>query len=135
MRKLGVSALVALGLVALGPLARAQETGDDEETALQGEPNGLTADAVAKRAAQTSYQAQASAEALRGAAARVDAAWAAFLPRLLTVASYTRLSELTPPSLGTIVSTTQACSNPQGCPVDPSTLVGRPLSFPVILDK
>ena len=129
MRKLGVSALIALGLVALAPLARAQETGDDEETALQGEPNGLTADAVAKRAAQTSYQAQASAETLRGAAARVDAAWAAFLPRLSTVASYTRLSPLTPPSLGNVVVAQGAlepnCANCQAVP----------FSFPVIVDN
>lgn len=65
-------------------------------------PNGLTADQVAKRAAETSYQAKASEEALRGAAARVDAAWANFLPRLSGKASYTRLSNFTPPSLGVL---------------------------------
>ena len=115
--------------------AQEQQQQDDEETALKGEPGGLSADAVAKRAAATSYQAQASAEALRGAAARVDAAWSAFLPRLSSVASYTRLSDLTPPSLGTIVSTTQPCTDPQGCAVDPTTLVGRSLAFPVIVDN
>ncbi|HEY1958850.1 MAG TPA: TolC family protein [Polyangiaceae bacterium] len=132
MRKLGVSALIALGLVVAAPLARAQETGDDEETALKGEPNGLTADAVGKRAAQTSYQAQASAESLRGAAARVDAAWAAFLPRLATTASYTRLSPLTPPSLGNIVVSTGP-SGPVDCAGGACQAV--PFSFPVILDN
>ncbi|MEO8875910.1 MAG: hypothetical protein ABI461_10005, partial [Polyangiaceae bacterium] len=39
-------------------------------------PNGVTADQVGKRAAETSWQAKANEEALRGAAARVDAAWA-----------------------------------------------------------
>ncbi len=55
---------------------------------------GLTAEQTAKRAGQTSYQAKAADENLRGAAARVDAAWVAFLPRLTGTGSYTRLSEL-----------------------------------------
>jgi outer membrane protein len=59
---------------------------------------GLTSAQVGDRAAETSYSAKAQTEALRSAAARIDEAWAAFLPRLSGVASYTRLSNFTPPS-------------------------------------
>ena len=62
-------------------------------------PGGLTGAQVGERAGATSYNAKAQNEALKSAAARVDEAWAAFLPRLSGVASYTRLSPLTPPSL------------------------------------
>ncbi len=68
-------------------------------------PSGLTADQVATRAAQTSFTARAAEENIRGAAARVDAAWVAFLPRLTTTARYTRLSDFTPGSAGNIVGT------------------------------
>jgi outer membrane protein TolC len=64
---------------------------------------GLTSAQVGERAAATSYNARAQGEALKSAAARVDEAWAAFLPRLSGVASYTRLSTLTPPSFGNIL--------------------------------
>jgi len=130
------------GVVA-GPTA---ENGDaNPPTPLDSEllrvaPNGLTADQVAKRAAQTSYQAKASEEALRGAAARVDAAWAAFLPRLSGKASYTRLSEYTPPSLGNIVAaydpvTKQPITQPG--PLTPGTfgLINVPLTFPLVFDN
>jgi outer membrane protein TolC len=60
---------------------------------------GLTSGTVGERAAATSYNAKAQGEALKSAIARVDEAWAAFLPRLSGVASYERLSNLTPPSL------------------------------------
>jgi outer membrane protein TolC len=64
---------------------------------------GLTSVQVGERAAATSYNAKAQGEALKSAAARVDEAWAAFLPRLSGLASYTRLSNLTPPSFGSIL--------------------------------
>jgi outer membrane protein TolC len=60
-------------------------------------PGGLTADQVAKRAALTSYTAQASEAGIRAAAANVDAAWATYLPRLQGTARYARLSEITVP--------------------------------------
>jgi outer membrane protein TolC len=60
---------------------------------------GLTSIQVGERAAATSYNAKAQGEALKSAAARVDEAWAAFLPRLSGLASYTRLSSITPPNL------------------------------------
>ncbi|HXX69393.1 MAG TPA: TolC family protein [Polyangiaceae bacterium] len=72
---------------------------------LQAQPGGITAVQAGTRAAATSWNAKANEEALRGAAARVDQAWAAFLPRLSVVAKYTRLSFITPPNLGTLIAT------------------------------
>jgi outer membrane protein len=87
-------------------------------------PSGLTSDQVGTRAGQTSYSAKAAEENLRGAAARVDAAWAGFLPRLTATARYTRLSNFTPPALG-------ASGNLVGtnAPTGPITTLGAPNSF------
>jgi outer membrane protein TolC len=65
----------------------------------QVQPGGITADQAGARAAQTSWQAKASMENVRSAAARVDGAWAAFLPRLSALGKYTRLSNFTPPPI------------------------------------
>jgi outer membrane protein TolC len=65
---------------------------------LRAERGALTAEQVGRRAAETSYSAKASEEGIRAAAARVDAAWANYLPRITTTARYTRLSDLTPPA-------------------------------------
>jgi len=111
MRKTTIVGVTLFTLVAGEGLALAQgraNVGPATSTApqevptelLRASPNGLTAEQVGARAAATSYSAAASAEALRGAAARVDAAWAGFLPRLTGTARYTRLSSFTPPSLG-----------------------------------
>ncbi len=64
------------------------------------DPKGLTADSVGARARSTSFTVKAQAESLRAAAARVDQAWVNYLPRLTARASYTRLSDFTPASLG-----------------------------------
>ena len=61
---------------------------------LQSSRAGVTADQAGARAAQTSWSAKASMENLRSAAARVDEAWAAFLPRLSALGKYTRLEQL-----------------------------------------
>lgn len=58
---------------------------------------GLTAEAVAQRATTTSFSARAADQSLAQAAAQVDAAWAAYLPRLTGAARYTRHSAFTPP--------------------------------------
>ncbi len=95
-------------------------------------PGGLTAEAVGTRAAATSWNARASEENLRGAAARVDEAWSAFLPRLTGAAKYTRLSEFTPPSIAFL--TPQQCAGlgipPTGC----ASLTGG-VSFPLVFDN
>jgi outer membrane protein TolC len=72
---------------------------------VQARPGGITADQVGVRAAATSWTAKASEESLRGAAARVDQAWASFLPRLSGLAKYTRLSDFTPPPFGSFGGT------------------------------
>lgn len=97
-------------------------------------PNGLTADQVATRAAQTSYSARAAEENLRGAAARVDSAWSGFLPRLTLTARYTRLSDFTPPALtsgGSLVATPQ----PPGTINPTPTVAAGSFSFPLVLNN
>jgi outer membrane protein TolC len=99
-------------------------------------PGGLIADQVAQQAAQTSYSAKAAQENLRGAAARVDAAWAAFLPGISLAGSYARLSDFAAPSLGPFVAT----NAPPG-PINPANLppgtglVATNISFPVVLNN
>ncbi len=66
---------------------------------LSAQPGGITADQVAVRAEKTSYSAKAYEQALRGAGARVDEAFASFLPRLSGVGKYTHLSDFTEPSV------------------------------------
>ena len=62
-------------------------------------PGGITADQVATRAAQTSYQAKAAEETASAAGARSEGQWANFVPRIGLTGRYTRLSPLTPPSI------------------------------------
>jgi outer membrane protein TolC len=115
----------------------------------QAHPGGLTAEQVGVRAAATSWNAKASQENLRAAAARVDEAWAGFLPRLSGVAKYTRLSVITPPNLGRIViglpQNTPASAIPGnaedlGTVTNPTNgqqreLFSIPLQFPVVVDN
>jgi len=117
VRSSGIAVLVGLsgGLMVVGANAQAPTTGDDTtplpvpDELTKAQPGGITADQAGARAAQTSWSAKASMESLRGAAARVDEAWATFLPRLSAVGKYTRLSNFTAPSLfsvgGNIVGT------------------------------
>jgi outer membrane protein TolC len=96
------------------------------------QPGGITADQVFTRAAATSWSAKAGEAALRGAAARVDEAWASFLPRLSGIGKYTRLSSYTPPSLGVVAVPSNGATGmlPLGAP-----LVGVPLTFPLVLNN
>lgn len=105
-------------------------------------PNGLTAETVGTRAAATSFTAKASDEQLRAAAARVDQAWANFLPRLTLTARYTRLSSFTPPSLGGpggfVVTNapegTQLLPEQPG-PNAPLAFAAGSFSFPIVLNN
>ncbi len=131
--------------------ARAAGVVSEEEAfneALKAEPGGFTAPVVGKRAGETSYQAKAAEQALRGAAARVDAAFYQFLPRLQGVFSYTRLSEFTPPSIfgavsgGSLVASEQPCTPVGSIPAclnpDPSKFVlvpGSSLTFPLVFNN
>ena len=102
------------------------------------EASGLTADQVGARAAATSFQAKAQAENLKGAAARIDAAWASFLPRLSVLGRYTRLSDFTPPPFGAAQSDTfQVFTKQPGTPTNLNQLVAAPvtgLSIPLVLN-
>jgi outer membrane protein TolC len=113
---------------------------NDEEAfnvGMKADPGGYSADAVGKRAADTSYQAQAAQQALRGAAARVDAAWVGFLPRLGTTFSYTRLSSFAPPSLGTLIVTPDGPGPITSISTNPAspTFLAEPLTFPLVLNN
>ena len=79
------------------PALPASASGQDALAAREGT---LTAEVVGRRAAETSYTAKAAEETVRAAGAKVDQAWAAFLPRLTGKFSYTRLSDFTPPNFG-----------------------------------
>ncbi len=69
------------------------------EDLLRAHPGGITAEQVGQRAMETSFAAKQSLETLHAAQARVDAAWAAFIPRLSGAAKYTRLSSFTVPDI------------------------------------
>ncbi len=105
------------------------------EDLLKTSPGGLTADQVGKRAMDTSFAAKQSLETMRAAEARVDAAWAAFLPRLSALAKYTRLSPLSPPSFGT--GNLVATNAPANTVIDPTkdTFYSASLTFPILLDN
>lgn len=92
-------------------------------------PGGITADQVAVRAEKTSYSAKAYEQALRGAGARVDEAFAAFLPRLSGVGKYTRLSNFTPPPSSTPGGRASSPSRglPRAVVSRPRRLSSRPL--------
>ena len=107
----GIAILVGLSTVLAGGAARAQgapaappQASSDTspmpipDGLLRVQPGGLTAEQAGARAARTSWSAKASMENVRGAAARVDEAWAAFLPRLSAIGKYTRLSNFTSPA-------------------------------------
>jgi outer membrane protein TolC len=130
-----------------GPPAAAPATADNTTPLpvptdlVRVQPGGLTSAQVGLRAAATSWSAKASMETLRGAAARVDEAWASFLPRLSGIAKYTRLSPLTPPNLGVgtganFVGTTAPAGPIPGADI-PGTLTSFPLnfSFPIVLNN
>ncbi len=105
---------------------------------LRVEASGLTADQVARRAAQTSYVAKANEAALQAASARVDVAYAQYFPRLSGTARYTRLSDFTPPALsfgsgGSLVGTPAPAGTLNPSPTVAVALGG--ISFPLVLNN
>jgi outer membrane protein TolC len=94
----------------VGPAPVVVSTGSEEATTpvevpsdlVQANPGGLTADQAGMRASTTSWNAKAQEDNLRSAEARVDQAWAAYLPRLSGKFSYQRLSEFTPPKIALV---------------------------------
>lgn len=141
-----VSAFAAVALGALVGVSvavpRTAHAEDDafDRAAKDGTGVRLTADAVGKRAAATSFSARAQEEGLRAAAAKVDQTWSTFLPRFNLTARYTRLSPLTNPPFG--LSSGQGGSL-VGTNAPPNTINPTPtlavaipdFSIPVILDN
>ena len=149
----GMASLLGLSasLVAAAANAQTATIGDDTavltvpEELTRVNPGGVTAEQAGTRAAQTSWNAKAAQASLQSAAAKVDGAWASFLPRLAVAGKYTRLSSFTPPSFGSgsIVGT-----DASGAIIDPATffsptlnpngtthLFPFALSFPLVLDN
>jgi len=98
---------------------------------------GLTATEVGTRAMRTSWTAKASEQALVAAAARVDQAWASFLPRLSGIGKYTYLSPLTPPNFapGEYLLATRTPPPAGGgaySPTMPPPLEGFSLTIPIV---
>jgi outer membrane protein len=102
-------------------------------------PGGLTADEVSNRAVSTSYRVKSKQQEVAQAAAEVDKALTRYFPELTLLGRYTRLSSITPSTLGpgegslAVDPTGQQGLLPAGTP-----LVGVPfsaLSFPVILNQ
>jgi outer membrane protein len=127
----GAGLLSAPPALAQAPSGEAQ-TFDDLIAAELGTGGGLTADEAGRRASQTSPTARARNEDLAAAAADVDRALAAFVPRVVVSASYTRLSDTKGGNAGSIVVAPGA---PAG-PLPPgSALVNVPLAFDTPLNQ
>lgn len=102
--------------------------------------SGWTAEQVGKRARKVSYDVAAKNEALRAAAAKVDSALVNFFPRLTGTARYTRLSSISPPSLGggggsQVVAVGPGVTPGQPIPATAPLIAAPPFTFPVILDN
>jgi outer membrane protein TolC len=93
---------------------------------------GLTADKVAAKALETSYDVRAAQAELGAASARVTQALWAYVPRLSGSARYVRLSPLDAVSLGNLVT---VGDGPAGPIAAGTTLNRTPLAFPVLLNQ
>jgi outer membrane protein TolC len=98
--------------------------------AMLGRSGGLTADAVGKRAAATSFDVRARLDELDAASAEVDSALINYFPRLELTGRYTRLSDISATSLGTLLA-----GPASGNVTAFNQLVPVPLSFPVLLNQ
>lgn len=95
-------------------------------------PGGLTAREVAERASSSSFDVGARRAELAAAAAGLDQAYAAYLPRAALLGRYTRLSDSGDQSAGNIVVAPGA---PAG-PLPPGQqLVNVPLSFKTLKNQ
>lgn len=94
---------------------------------------GLTSQEVARRAQANSVALEAKRHSIKASEESLTQAKAGYWPQLTLSASYQRLSSIESPSLGTLIGTT-APLGPNG-EVDPDTLVGFPLEFPVLLNN
>ncbi len=99
-------------------------------------PGGLTADDVARRAMETSRELEGRLAGLDAAESQLSSARAGFIPRVTGTASYTRLSDITPPTLGLgdegRFLVTKGPAGPLG---DRPVFAAPDISFPVFLDN
>jgi outer membrane protein TolC len=106
---------------------------------LLGRPGGLTSVQVSSRAVATSFLVRSKEQQVMVAAAEVDKALIRYIPELSLVARYTRLSSITPGTLGPSEGSMVVSPTGQQGILPPNTpLTGAPfsmLSFPVILNQ
>ena len=100
--------------------------------ALRGVPGGLTAEQVALRAEETSFDVAARRHEIAAAASEVDRALVAYLPRLALSASYARYSSVDQPAIGNVVA---APGVPPGPLPAGAALVAGPVVFPDVVDS
>jgi outer membrane protein TolC len=117
---------------AAGPSARVVATENPAPLIEAPVPGGLSSDAVARRAADTSHNVRARDAERAAADAVVAQAQAGFIPKLSGSARYTRLSKIDQPSLGNLVV---APNSPPGALAGDANLAAVPLSFPVPLNQ
>jgi outer membrane protein len=127
-----LASLSILLVVSLSATQASAQT-DDLLAAELAVPHGLRVADVVHAAVGSSHERAARVREVEAARADVDRAWLQLVPRVALSGSYTRLSEITAPSLGYLVA---PVDQSQGGVVGPTTtLVSVPISFPVILDQ
>jgi outer membrane protein len=108
--------------------AAAEQQATLEERLAPSPGGGLTADQVAARAQETSFDAAARREAIHAAEARLGQAQVAYYPKLTFTGRYTRLSPITQPDLSRFFGP------PAMTPTMPAATT-TPVTFPVYLDQ
>lgn len=103
--------------------------GPSSEMLLHAVPSGLTAQAVVERAVATAPAGKVDEAKLDAAGAKIDEAWNGYLPRLSFTARYTRLSAVTPPTIGGGTVAAPADQKATGLLPAGSPLVAAPVAF------
>lgn len=93
--------LLLVGLVALPSVAQAESSFDHDLAREVAVPGGLTARQVTSRASSASHTVSARRAEVEAAAAGVDRALSAYMPRVTLSGRYARLSDLEPPKQAT----------------------------------
>lgn len=104
-----------------------------DETLITTTPNGLTSEQAAKRAMSTSVITKSAEATAAGADVRANVTSLAYIPDLTLLASYTRLSTVTPPIVGGGATRSVITTDPAGT-ANPATVAAQPTQFPVFFD-
>lgn len=124
--------LLLVGLVALPSVAQAESSFEHDLAREVAVPGGLTARQVTSRASSASHTVSARRAEVEAAAAGVDRALSAYLPRVTLSGRYARLSD---PGTSEASNIVVAPGSPAG-PLPPGApLVNAPLSFPVLRNQ